>query len=398
MANSTASTPTATTMYAATSTIANPTMQQLPPRPTTYASALIGGQSTSAAPALVLPPPKLIQQIPKKPNPTRFAAAPAAIASTSNPIENSSQSQTTAASSTSTPSSTSSKSGSSSNNWPPALKTFVERSFARCTVDEDRAFIENELKKLIAKIASDGRLNVHRWDLEPTPVPPSKVVVAPPQVTEPKMTATSTMNVETGIKKRQSRFSELADDEKNTTSLSKYGPPVVEAASNKKQKKSSIVLSDSITDKDLEARNKRANRFLSSSDVSNDFSVESKTGSTQQPKKKVKNKVITQLSNSSSATMTEFDLESLIVVGTCMRPDKEYLRLTSAPDPSTVRPEHILKKAFENVTNKWENDKDSSEKYISICSQFKSIRQDLTVQHILNGIIYILLFVYIYCM
>lgn len=60
----------------------------------------------------------------------------------------------------------------------------------------------------------------------------------------------------------------------------------------------------------------------------------------------------------------------------------QYFRLTSAPDASTVRPEPILKQALALVKVKWE---ERSAEYVYLCSQLKAIRQDLTVQHICNG-------------
>jgi len=75
--------------------------------------------------------------------------------------------------------------------------------------------------------------------------------------------------------------------------------------------------------------------------------------------------------------------------GTCNKLEKEYFRLTSFPDMSEVRPEHILKKSFEillektkklqkdneNKENKNSNTKDTKSSYNHILNQFKSIRQ-----------------------
>lgn len=45
----------------------------------------------------------------------------------------------------------------------------------------------------------------------------------------------------------------------------------------------------------------------------------------------------------------EEDWSNLLIVGTCCEVEKPFFRLTAAPDPSTVRPVHILKKALHKV-------------------------------------------------
>ena len=68
------------------------------------------------------------------------------------------------------------------------------------------------------------------------------------------------------------------------------------------------------------------------------------------------------------------------VVGTSQVLEKQYLRLTSAPVPSQVRPEAILQQTLELLKKKWRKEGN----YSYICDQFKSMRQDLTVQRIRN--------------
>ncbi|KAI9629155.1 hypothetical protein KEM48_011001 [Puccinia striiformis f. sp. tritici PST-130] len=59
---------------------------------------------------------------------------------------------------------------------------------------------------------------------------------------------------------------------------------------------------------------------------------------------------------------------------------KPYLRLTSEPNPADVRPLDVCKKTLAHLSSKWR----SESNYNWICDQFKSLRQDLTVQRIKN--------------
>jgi hypothetical protein len=69
------------------------------------------------------------------------------------------------------------------------------------------------------------------------------------------------------------------------------------------------------------------------------------------------------------------------VVGTNMALEKSYFRLTAPPKAETVRPLPVLEKTLAMLTKKWRAEKN----YNYICNQFKSLRQDLTVQHIKNA-------------
>ncbi|KAK6746044.1 hypothetical protein RB195_012265 [Necator americanus] len=70
-----------------------------------------------------------------------------------------------------------------------------------------------------------------------------------------------------------------------------------------------------------------------------------------------------------------------LVKGTCQSVEKSFFRLTSAPDPSQVRPPEILEKSLENVKNKYREG--AAYQYLS--DQLRSIRQDLTVQRVRNS-------------
>jgi hypothetical protein len=58
-------------------------------------------------------------------------------------------------------------------------------------------------------------------------------------------------------------------------------------------------------------------------------------------------------------------------VGTCEALEKEYLRLTSLPRASDVRPPQVLSVALAMVQQRWVRDAD----YKYACEQLKSMRQ-----------------------
>ncbi|KAI7601593.1 hypothetical protein KC319_g22445, partial [Hortaea werneckii] len=70
------------------------------------------------------------------------------------------------------------------------------------------------------------------------------------------------------------------------------------------------------------------------------------------------------------------------LVGTCQRIEKSYFRLTAPPAPDTVRPLPVLEKALTHIRSKWKKEHN----YNYTCDQLKSLRQDLTVQHIRNDL------------
>jgi hypothetical protein len=83
----------------------------------------------------------------------------------------------------------------------------------------------------------------------------------------------------------------------------------------------------------------------------------------------------------SSKRDSEPEMSTAPIVGTNESLEKRYFRLTAPPDPATVRPLHVLEKTLDLLRHKWKTEKN----YNYICNQFKSLRQDLTVQHIKNA-------------
>ena len=69
--------------------------------------------------------------------------------------------------------------------------------------------------------------------------------------------------------------------------------------------------------------------------------------------------------------------------GTCQDLEKSYFRLTSAPDPSTVRPQPVLRKALDRL-NRLILSREVN--YFYAQDQYKGMRQDCVIQAIKGGL------------
>jgi hypothetical protein len=304
---------------------------------------------------------------------------------------------------------------------PTSLKDFVKRAFASCTSDPERNFVNVTLQKLIARVTADGRLNVHKWELEAIPLMPSVATTASTINTTATVTAlTSVASSSSDSREYKQRIDyirrEAEREEDSSTPSSKkrkknrfteafssaevrespYSPRDSSSSSSAKVTKSVLAGVDTLNaDKsELQMRQKRANRFQSSAedeapqmiyfqdaDVNVNHSKKAKNTNGNGRKMKVHIPSSTTSYQTSNDASGEFDMDRLKIVGTSAKLEKPYLRLTSAPHHSAVRPEAVLRKSIQLLKKKWSAEQVD---YEYMCSQLKAIRQDLTVQHITN--------------
>ena len=76
---------------------------------------------------------------------------------------------------------------------------------------------------------------------------------------------------------------------------------------------------------------------------------------------------------------SEGDWDRHAVQGSCLSLEKKYFRLTGPPDPSAVRPPHVLQAALDRVVRMYRAGKCDIH-YAE--DQLKAMRQDVTVQHV----------------
>ncbi|KAK4778301.1 hypothetical protein SAY87_018488 [Trapa incisa] len=330
-----------------------------------------------------------------------------------------------------------------SGTFPKSLRGYVERTLARCKNDAELSACQGIMKEMITSATADGTLYTRDWDTEPLfPLPSvdeaNKVVQYP----------VSSSTFRSPTRRAKSRWEPL-QVEKPQDRLAHVGIPAVNFGgwkkANQRDKMSLGVDSESTEDRvdSMKLSNMEQNVIRSrrpfkrqriadkptmmengnaSSDsdkeqsLSSSYSTASSLSNTPEERKRRENRskrfekvqgnrtdpyhhlktkdagmknlytrratamvMSKNLDNRGSEAVEDMDWDALTVKGTCQEIEKRYLRLTSAPDPATVRPEDVLEKALAMVQISQKN-------YLYKCDQLKSIRQDLTVQRIRNGL------------
>ena len=265
---------------------------------------------------------------------------------------------------------TSSKSASAAENtkrdWPPAVRAYVSRAFAieNNVPGVGREDMETRLKKVISDAAaSDTLLTVDWINL---PLPQHMIMqerTAHAQLLSNPLYSNGVTPItlhEANHKAHDSSSKKRESSEMDTLQHSQEKvPPWRQNASNnvfeeritfadKRQKNDSSGKGSSKSERKLENRKKRFNY------------------DGHAPYSPVK------------APSPAPEVDQGPVIGRCQTLEKKYFRLTSAPNPDTVRPLPILEQMFDLLKHKWTKEQN----YSYTCDQFKSIRQDLTVQHI----------------
>jgi hypothetical protein len=273
------------------------------------------------------------------------------------------------------PESTSLKSNTTTNAivWPDSLKEFVENVFKPCVNDYDRTYVSNELKKLITRVTSEGRLHVHRWDLERIHLIPSS--------------STTNISVSNNItnKKRKNEY----DGNGTQNEYDYYGPsttntsPKNNQTNNNKKYKKSFEMENAVSDTSGYYGPNKSEYVSSKTKITQPFVVDNSHLQNRKNRfEKRNNNSKTEKIVYDNSLDSDFNSDTLIVTGTCQELEKDYFRLTSEPDPATVRPENVLIKAVNELKRKW---KEKSVDYKYMCSQLKAVRQDFTVQKISNS-------------
>ena len=238
--------------------------------------------------------------------------------------------------------------------WPPEVRLYVQRSFApeNQIQSVSREELETRLRKLITEATENGRLYAIKWETLPLP----QVMIQNDRnqvLTNPSV---SDRGEETSRKRKSTEYTPGKADStppwRQTNHDTKFEDRVTYSATDKRQRIEHKNPSKSKAN--LEMRRRRFEE------------PRSRYGSSPSSPR-----------GESPATSVQHEGP---IVGRSQELEKNYFRLTSAPNPDTVRPLPVLQQTLDLLKKKWKRDNN----YGYICDQFKSLRQDLTVQRIRN--------------
>ena len=255
------------------------------------------------------------------------------------------------------------------HEWPMAVRQYVQRSFAESNTIAGigRPEMETKLKKIISDAAESNTLLTVDW--ENLPLPQQVLQAERNQSYAMPVASTSDQlsnlnmhetNVSSNGNSRKRKSSDLAHEQPSDKPQPPWRSANNQSAfedrlsyADKRHKTSKFTMSPSKSQLSLENRRRRFEDGANGFDSPTVF-------------------------HSSKENSPVGNRNLGPIVGRCKTLEKKYFRLTSAPNPDTVRPLEVLEKTLDLLKDKWRKDNN----YSYICDQFKSLRQDLTVQHI----------------
>lgn len=216
---------------------------------------------------------------------------------------------------------------------PQAMQEFIRRSFLKCLNADDRAEMEKQVSHIVRVARLKDELKTKDWRNCPLPTLNREKIAAAMPKPEARIKMPAKSNHGSNSLTYLSQSQQQRPAPKKIELLKKSAPV----------KKVKLEIVDD--PKKLKSRQER-------------FVVSEST---------VKKAPVSFSKVDETEALARYKVQ-----GTSTAIEKQFLRLTSEPDPSTVRPEPILKKSLKHVISRW---KKGEVVYSWVEEQFRSIRQ-----------------------
>ncbi|QPG74824.1 hypothetical protein FOA43_002160 [Brettanomyces nanus] len=252
------------------------------------------------------------------------------------------------------------------SNWPKPLHEFISNCFSKASEMKlpptEKTKFQGELKNLINLAITKGKIEENDWtqqvlpSLERRPLKLDLYCNSIRHKTVRSFTPPNQNFIRIAIPKKRNMFDQDSDGDTNSGDDS-YEPTI-----------------NSTKIHPIKKLKKKTNNTSSMVNTGNGDRM------TSEERKKLRGKRFQRELNYTPTyepDIPNYDTNKQFV-GKSTTLEKRYLRLTSQPNPSLVRPVHVLRKTFQLLMDKYLE----GTKYNYLCDQLKSMRQDLTVQNI----------------
>lgn len=259
---------------------------------------------------------------------------------------------------------------SGSQKWPKELTNFINRSFVKSKGlnDEDKLAFQEQIKTLLLKAERENKIYKNNWTKQKIPILDKGrgLELVCDMEEEEKEEKT---NTEKKTENKQNKKTTLMTQD-DTSLLRKY--------QQQKLRKQSPHIKNTSTASEVVDLTESSKRTTTSEYDSN-----------QRKKQRLQRFSSPDIDNKPSSLPAKppvfanggfQDNHIGPIIGRCTDLEKKYYRLTSEPDPNKVRPQPVLQKSVQFLIDQLD-----IKPYSYIKDQFKSIRQDMTVQHLKNN-------------